>query len=564
MSHSNYYNAMIMKTIKITSILFCGMLSLASCSDFFDVVPHDALTPATFWKSESDAEQGLTACYYNWVDQNRGSSLCFYEDVESDIGFNYTHTGNYSYIAEGTTNASNAVNYYKYDAIHSVNVFLSHIDEVPFTEKAKKKDFIAQARVIRAYNYYRLCWLYGGVPLITKPLETAEEAQLPRSPEDKVKKFVIDELEAAIPDLQKKAKARGRIDQGTALAIEMRVQLYWGNYAEARKLARKIVALGQYSLDPNFLQMFTIAGQGSPEIIYAYQHVKTTSNYSDMIRFPNNADGGWASWVPTQNLVDMFEMKNGLMPNESGSGYDSKHPYVNRDPRLKNTVVYPGEDWVQQDGTIRIVNTVDKFINGKTNTDYYLAADNASKTGLIFAKYTTPLNQYTTAYSNDNTCPIYFRYAEVLLTIAECDTELNDNLSEALNLIDQLRLRGGQIKVDRSHYQTQQQIRTLVRRERTIELAGEGFRRADILRWKDENGKILANDVMTDLYRAIGTINYDEPNPDKRFIQTIPTDANKADRFVQSRTFKDFQRYLPIPQDQIDRNPNLTQTQGYE
>lgn len=553
-----------MKTIKILLIFLWGIISLSSCSDFFDVVPHDALTPATFWKSESDAEQGLTACYYNWVDQNRGSSLCFYEDVESDIGYNYTHTGNFSYIAEGTSNASNAVNYYKYDAIHSVNVFLAHIDDVPFTDEAKKKDYIAQARVIRAYNYYRLCWLYGGVPLITEPLETAEEAQLPRNSEEEVKKFVINELEAATPDLQKKASARGRIDQGTAMAIEMRAQLYWGNYKEARNLARKIVALNQYSLDPNFLQMFTVAGQDSPEIIYAYQHVKTTYPYSDMIRFPNNADGGWASWVPTQNLVDMFEMNNGLMPNDPDSGYDPVHPYANRDPRLKNTVVYPGEDWVQQDGTTRIINTVDKFINGKTNTDYYLAADNASKTGLIFAKYTTPLTQYSTSYSNDNTCPIYFRYAEVLLTIAECDVELNENLSEALDLIDQLRQRGGQVKVDRSRYQSQQQMRTLVRRERTIELAGEGFRRADIVRWKNGKGQLVANDVMTDLYRAIGTINYNETDPDKRFVQILPTDANKADRFVQSRSFKDYQRYMPIPQTELDRNPNLTQTDGYD
>lgn len=553
-----------MKAYKIFAILFAGGLLLTSCDSFFDTVPHDQLTPSTFWKSEDDAKQALTACYNNWVDQNRGSSLCFYEDVMSDIGFNYTHTGNYAYVGSGAPTAAHAVNYYKYTAIHSVNLLLEHMDDVPFSDEALKKDYIAQARVIRAWNYFRLCWLYGGVPLITKTLETSEEAQLPRNSEEEVQKFVIDELNAAIPDLPTNAAEKGRIDKGTAMAIEMRAQLYWGNYQEARKLARQIVALNKYSLDPDFLHMFTIEGQDSPEIIYAYQHIKSTYRYSDMIRFPNNADGGWASWVPTQNLVDMFEMKNGLMPNDPGSGYDPVHPYANRDPRLKNTIVYPGVDWVGQNGVHRIFDTVDKVIDGKKNNDYYLAADNASKTGLIWAKYNTPLTQYTKSYSDDNTCPIYFRYAEVLLTIAECDVELNDNLNEALDLIDQLRQRGGQIKVDRSRYATQQQIRTLVRRERTIELAGEGFRRADIVRWKDENGRLVANSVMKDLYRAIGTVDFNEKDPDKRFIQTLPTEANKTERLIEVRSFQDYQRYMPIPQDQLDRNKNLTQTPGYD
>ena len=109
---------------------------MTSCDSFFDTVPHDQLTPSTFWKSEDDAKQALTACYNNWVDQNRGSSLCFYEDVMSDIGFNYTHTGNYAYVGSGAPTAAHAVNYYKYTAIHSVNLFLEHINDVPFSDEA--------------------------------------------------------------------------------------------------------------------------------------------------------------------------------------------------------------------------------------------------------------------------------------------------------------------------------------------------------------------------------------------------------------------------------------------
>jgi len=552
------------KIIGLTLLLGSG-LSMTSCGDFFDQYPKDALTPATYWKTEKDAESAVTACYNQWVDYSQGSSIVFFEDIMSDIAYNYTRTKSYAYVATGTPTAAHAVQYYKYVTIQRCNLFLQNINKVSFSNESYKNDLISQVRTIRAWNYFRLCWWYGGVPLMTTTPNTSEEAQLPRNSESEVKKFVLDELNAAIPTLSDKPSQKGRIAKGTALAILMRANLYWGNYTDAREAARKIVNLNQYELDPDFLGMFNIAGQNSKEIIYAYQHTANTFAFTDAIRIFNNQDGGWASWVPTANLVDMFEMKNGLMPGEAGSGYDAAHPYANRDPRLKNTVVYPGEDWIGYDGKKRVINTVDKTINGAKNYDYYMVADNASKTGLIFAKYAAPISQYSAALNNDNLCPIFFRYAEVLLTIAECDVELNDNLAEALNLVDQLRTRGGMTPVDRNKYNTQSKIRTLVRRERTIELAGEGFRRQDIIRWKDDSGKLVANSVMNGpLYRMIGTIDYNQTDPDKRFVQTLPTAANAADRLIENRAFQDYQRYLPIPQAEMDKNPKLTQTPGYE
>ena len=103
--------------------------------------------------------------------------------------------------------------------------------------------------------------------------------------------------------------------------------------------------------------------------------------------------------------------------------------------------------------------------------------------------------------------------------------ELNQDLQEAMNIIDRLRLRGGHIAVDRSKYDTQAKVRELVRRERTIELAGEGFRFEDIVRWDEydqsgaKTGKKVAETVMPgDLYRLCGTVDYDEPDPDRRAV----------------------------------------------
>ena len=349
-----------------------------------------------------------------------------------------------------------------------------------------------------------------------------------------------------------------------------RFNLLWGNYADALDAANKVINLGQYDLDSDFLNVFSMAGQDSPEIICTYEHVKTTYPFTDVIRFYNNADGGWASFVPTQNLVDMFEMENGKTIDEPGSGYDPVHPFANRDPRLKNTIIYPGMDWIGRNDIPRIINTLDKTLpDGTANNDYYTAADNASHTGLLWAKYLRPnQSQYSTSMNDDGLCPIIFRYAEILLTKAECLVELNQDLQEALNIVDRLRIRGGHIALDRSKYATQAQVREIVRKERTIELAGEGFRYEDIVRWDeyDKNGaktgkKVIETVLPGDLLRLCGTINYDEQDPDKRAV--INVNAPREDRLVEVRYFDKKQFHLPIPQAEMDANPNLVQNPGY-
>ena len=266
----------------------------------------------------------------------------------------------------------------------------------------------------------------------------------------------------------------------------------------------------------------------------------------------NNGDGGWSSIVPTQNLVDMYEMDNGLTIDEVGDYYDPEHPFANRDPRLAMTIVFPGQDW-----NGRVYNTLDSEVDGSTNADYPSSADNASKTALTWYKYLGPFSQYSNIWAT-NACPIVFRYAEVLLTYAEAENELNGPSATVYDLLDQIRLRAGHVEIDRSKYSTQATLRELIRRERTIELAGEGLRRADILRWKDDSGKMLAETVLNgSLTRITGTVDQNGSDPYTRATIT------GTDELIETRSFKTTNRYLPIPQTAIDANPNLVQNEGY-
>ncbi|WP_085536186.1 RagB/SusD family nutrient uptake outer membrane protein [Massilibacteroides vaginae] len=563
-----------MKLKKILSLAFCliGTVYFTSCDDFFDLYPKDQLTPSTFWKTASDADAAVTAAYEWWVNNLLGSKFIFYEDCMSDIGFNYTNASSFKMAGNGAISPFSTPNYYQYENIRRCNFVIDNIDKIPASELSDetKKEYLAQVRTIRAYHHAYLATWYGDAVIMDFIPQSAVEAQLPREPEAKVKEFAMNELNWCAENIAEKPSKKGRIAKGAVLSIIARFNLLWGNYSESLDAANKVIALGQYELDKDFINLFSMYGQNSKEIIYSYQHLKTTFKYTDVIRFYNNADGGWASFVPTQNLVDMFEMSNGKTITEEESGYDPIHPFYNRDPRLKNTVIYSGQDWIGRNNVPRIFNTLDKTLpNGALNNDYYIAANNASHTGMLWAKYLYPNQaQYSTSMNDDALCPIIFRYAEVLLTKAECLVELNQNLSEAIDIIDLIRLRGGHIVVDRTKYNTQAKIRELVRRERTIELAGEGFRYEDIVRWDEydsngaKTGKKVAETVMPgDLLRLCGTVNYNEPDPDRRTV--INLNAAREDRLVEVRYFDKKQFHLPIPQAEMDANPKLVQNDGY-
>lgn len=375
---------------RVLVYMLAGMALVGtSCSDFLDTIPHDALSPSTTWQTEADAEKFLIGCYDGWIDETG----ILYWDCASDFGFNFHIHEGFRNIGDGGMTANNSVvNYYSFGMIRRCNDFLKNIESIEFANTADKNNMIGQVKTIRAYKYFNMNWWYGGVPII-ESYETAEEAQVPRKTEEEVKQFVFDELDAAIPLLNDVPAAKGYIAKGTALALKMRSALYYGDYQRAKEAAKAIMDLGQYELDPDYANVFTVPGQSSKEIIASVQHDENLYSNWMIASMYNNGDGGWSSMVPTQNLIDTYEMSNGLTKEEAGSGYDAAHPFANRDPRMAMTVLYPGRDWVGIGGKT-IINTLDKELDGKSNPNHPGTANNSSKTGLTWAKYLDPMSQY--------------------------------------------------------------------------------------------------------------------------------------------------------------------------
>ena len=541
-----------MKNIYLS--LISGLLFTA-CS--LDRTPHDALSTATFPKTEADVEMMAVGCYDGYADQN----YTVYNDVFTDNGY-CAINNNWAVFANGTASHANpGINWFDYSLITRCNTFLHQVNmkQIPFSDPHRLEVLKNEVRFLRAWRYYMMVTAYGDIPLITNVVPTLEDAKVPATPEADVVKFIQNELkDLTTPGaLDVTPKQKGRISLGAALALKVRLSLFYKQYDEVIDAANEIAKLNVYKLykegEVPYAELFKEANEDNSEIILAVKKVMNDYKNQTIIEFCNVIDGGWSAFVPIQSLVDAYEMNNGLTIEEAQAKgeYDPTHPYKNRDPRFYATILYSGADWMDNKGRKRIYNTLDRNINNEANKDHRLDSRNASQTSYSICKYMNPLTQYTDI-NNTGLDMIVFRYAEILLSKAEAMIEMNQDLSGATDLIDEVRSRAGMPKVDRAKYNTQDKLRELLRRERRVEFAFEGLRRDDIIRWD------IAKDVLNGPIYASnnGTVNMDSNVPQEERATIFQGEENRI--VLEIRNFKN--RYMPIPQDELDKNPNLKQT----
>lgn len=514
--------------------LFISVL-LVSCSDFLDRNPGDELSPATFWKTEADAKLALTGCYRTFED----SWGILYWDCGSDNAYNYHRHEGYQALGDGSLSPVDpGATVYSYTTIRKCNEFLENIDNVTFKTEGLKDEYVSEVRFIRAYRYFRMTRAYGDIPLVTKTFADPEESKVKRDARATVEEFIITELKAIIPTLADSHSDTdlGRITKNAAQALLMRLYLYSGMYSEAITVAKEIKG---HELYPSYEGLFRIANKNCDEIILNYEHIENDLS-NDLTPFLPNSAGGWSSVVPLQSLVDTYEMASGKTIEEAKAAgeYDETNPYIDRDPRLRLSILYPGQLW---EGNVYSSVMSD-------NPDNPTKADNSTKSGYNFKKYFIHLDDFPSGFWNTGRSVILFRYAEVLLTIAEAKIELNQIDNEMYDALDKVRTRAEMPKVDRTKYNSQAKLRELVRRERRVEFAFEGQRRDDMIRWG--LGKSVMNGDALGCRRGV-VLDETYPNGDHK----VKLDG--ANYFVETRVFADKNNLLPIPLSAIDKNPNL-------
>lgn len=522
---------------KLLIILGLLAVSLSSCKDYLDLQPLTQYSETTLWTGVKDATAACNACYSQFED----GQWVVYMDVASDNGHDaYPWEGWQEFGNMQLLNPNSWRTKFDFSSITRCNWFLENIDKAPI-DKALSARMQGEVRFIRAYEYFQRSQLYGDFPLVTKMLTTSEANAIEMTPKAQIVQFVLTELQEIIPSLPKTYEGNdlGRITQGAAWALKARVELFNEKYAESAISSKNVMNLSVYSLFPNYQDLFRITNEYNSEIILDAGYLETDPNLTVglMVLVPESTPGGgWSSVNISQSLVDTYEMANGKTIDDQTSGYDINHPFLNRDPRLLQTVIVPGASYAGI-----IFNPMDP-----NSLDYW---PTYNYTGYVGQKYTHYRSDFADIYKTGLNIPL-IRYAEVLLTYAEAKIESNQIDNTVYDAINQVRLRAGLPAVDQSKYSTQAKMRELVRRERRVELALEGLRWYDIQRWKIGeqvmNGPVYGARIS--VIDANGNVTYTSTEHAK----------------IEDRVFNPAKNYLwPVPQNQIDIGKNLKQNPGY-
>lgn len=544
-------------------------LSFTSCNkDYLNRLPLDSPASVTFISNEAELDMAVTGAYNSLYTSPSEVPMPFplTLDYASDIGWE-RNTNTLQTLGMGNADANNTfitdIWRFLYEGIGRCNDILDKTDdlkEIVPAEKLNKR--IAEVRFLRAYFHFYLNELYGGVPLLTKPL-TLAESKVAKSSKEDVNNFVLNEIDAALKDLPETAAGVdvGRVTKGAALTLKSRAALYNKKYQIAADAAKAVMDLNQYQLHTNFEQLFKYAGEGSKEIIWAIQYKKGLKTHSISSQFFSRLMQGFSNKIPVQSLIDSYECTDGLNIDKSPL-FDPAKPFNNRDPRLTQTVVLPQSRFLGVVFETHPDSLQTWDYRGATpkripNTD----ATNAYATfsGYLWRKYTDEID--FADRSNSELNGILFRYAEVLLNYAEAKIELNQLDNSVYDAINQVRQRPSVNMPALSGGKSQADLRSAVRKERKYELAAEGFRLFDIRRWE------IAHQVMPgDLLGRIrnGWL-ANAPKIDANGTPDYSQVTNKSQmRVIEKRAFNKDRDYVwPIPRIETEVNPNLIQNKNY-
>lgn len=581
---------------KIITIISLGCL-LASCDDVFKPAIENNLGREYMYENAEYAE-GILANAYTRIPNSSYS----FSDVATDDAVSNQASNSYRTMASGTwSSSSNPMDRWQNcrAAIQYINIFLSEADKVHWADDETVAQMFldrekGEAYAMRAmFTYYLLQAHAGytadgellGIPLLTEPEDQSSDFNQPRNTFAECVESIRQDVAAAcqlLPDeygdeavAQMCSKYNaissqasrvfssnflGRVSGRIAQAFLAQTYLlaaspaYNANsgisWETAANQAAKVLAYagGIAGIDPtgwtwycNATEIENLAtGESPAEILWRGEKSESYSLESD--NYPPTLYGN-GRVNPSQNLVDAFPMANGYPITDANSGYNSQDPYTNRDPRLATYITYNGMTCALEGSTVYTAadgtdnNALNKLNEYSTRTGYYLRK---------------LLRQDVSCNPNGTNSKYHYvpriRFTEIYLAYAEAANEAwgptgtGSNGYSAYDVIKAIRARAGvgadngdayleSIKGDKD------KMRELIRNERRIELCFEGHRFWDLRRWKaDLNATVKGMSISGGVYTIID---------------------------VDTRNYKDYQYYGPIPYTEVLKFSNLKQNQGW-
>ena len=565
-----------------TSVTFTG------CYDL-DTYPGDKVNQSLFYKTEEHAKQGLMGIYGMLrLNEAFGYQFCFDHLGDIAYGYNYYMMFLGTYTERDGTIQSTWQTFY--DGIQRSNSFISAVSEMGVLTDEQKNQYIAEAKFLRGLFYFTLMDLYGGVPYYDETTNVNKDylnMKKPRSSEEEIRSYILNDLNEAIKYLpvQHAAAEYGRATKGAAYALRGKVYLYnqeWQNaIADFEEIVNNKSNDYGYALDPDYAHVFKLYnGDRSPEMVFAIQNKSGVGTEYGMqlqaLMGSRSAFGGcWNNTVPSNQLVDMCEFKDGRPFNwdEIFSGYSKMTPderkelfsveldpsgavaglrnadttkildaYENRDPRLMATVIVPYSIYKGCIGKTKprdMLFALDHNLTGNENAG--TIRNNKGWVSYLYRKFVVEYD-LGGAISDRIHTPFEFpliRYADVLLMLAEAYNE-NNQLDKAIVEFNKVRARvnmpGLNSGPEWMAVGSKEQMQERIRKERAMEFAGEGLRFSDLRRWGWEVASKALNGV--DAVNIYGELLY-------------------------THEFTERDMLWPIPGVERERNKELTQNPGW-
>lgn len=537
-----------------------GLLGLSllftSCKDQLATNPLDQFANEAFWKSENDAFLAVTGLYRGEIQMNQGAEFSpsdwwsyyglLYLEFASDNAYDRRgDNADLNKLSDGTLTSSVGVltNYWRnsYKRIAKTNFFLENVHKVPVDEKTMAR-YTAEARFLRAAQYYYLSQHFGSAPLVTKVLTLPEANSVDKATKAELVAFVNKEFTEIVNDLpsfgELPAQERGRITKQGVLAFLGRLQLSEKNFSGAAKTYETIVSANENAIDPNYASLFDGTNESSSEIVFATQYLADlAANAMLQNQYPASA-GGWHLHNPLGSLVESYQFTDGTSFKYEDSRYNPLNLTKDRDPRFAYTVVTNGDTF--------------KDFKYQSHPDLTASADQltttkqATRTGYSLRKFNN--EKFSGDLQNSGIDVPIIRYSEILLSYLESKLENGDAIDQALldATINKVRTRQS-VNMPAITETSPAKLRPILRNERRVELALEGIRYWDLLRW-DVAHEVLKGDF------------YGAPFPTANNVRVNPKGVKDVHSrwYVTSKNFRQGQdRYWPVPQSEVNVNPNL-------
>nr|WP_295872830.1 RagB/SusD family nutrient uptake outer membrane protein [uncultured Chitinophaga sp.] len=505
-----------MRDMRSFKILLAGVLAVItmfSCKkDFLDRTPESVISDGQYWQSANDLKLYANSFYNNFPSYTGFGTIGIYGD-DADQGSDNMISISYNNWLNGETIVPSTGGGWSWTSIRNVNYLLANYGQVK-SAWTDVKPYVGEALFFRAYIYFGLMKRFGALPWLNKPLvPTSPELYSKRQPRNVIADSIIADLDLAISYLPSKTSAQaGRVYKEYAMALQSRVALFEGTWEKylagtpfgvagsdgskylqkAADAAGKVMSAGIFSLDnvdknDGYWLLFNQTDySGSKEVMFWRQFNLTTGPTHNWHRYTNSGAGRGL----TKNLVDDYLCLDGkpiaLSPLYKGD--DSLTTVVQgRDPRLAQTMYV-------NDGKHIITNNQPGGVPNRIFAVPTFGEANEGKPATGYQVYKGNNPDYYQQWAGDvgTTGLILFRYAEVLLNYAEAKAELGiltqADVDITINLlrdrVGMTRMNIGALSADPNWiFPHLSPVINEVRRERRIELACEGFRRDDVLRW---------------------------------------------------------------------------------